>query len=54
VVTFYPSVGGIPEIKDYFDVFDRNVDAFVKAMNRKGRPMTAFQILLPPSSPASS
>jgi hypothetical protein len=29
-------VGGIPEIKDYFDVFDRNVDAFVKAMNRKG------------------
>jgi ABC-type Zn uptake system ZnuABC Zn-binding protein ZnuA len=36
VVTFYPSVGGIPEIKDYFDVFDRNVDAFVKAMNRKG------------------
>ncbi|MGD1147885.1 MAG: metal ABC transporter substrate-binding protein [Thermoanaerobaculaceae bacterium] len=36
VVTFYPSVGGIPELKDYFDVFDRNVDAFVKAMNGKG------------------
>jgi ABC-type Zn uptake system ZnuABC Zn-binding protein ZnuA len=36
VVTFYPSVGGIPEIKDYFDVFDRNVSAFVKAMSGKG------------------
>jgi zinc/manganese transport system substrate-binding protein len=36
VVTFYPSVGGIPEIKDYFGVFDRNVDAFVKAMSGKG------------------
>ena len=35
VVTFYPSVGGIPEIKDYFDVFDRNVDAFVNAMKGK-------------------
>jgi ABC-type Zn uptake system ZnuABC Zn-binding protein ZnuA len=32
VVTFYPSVGGIPEIKDYFGVFDHDVDAFVKAM----------------------
>jgi zinc/manganese transport system substrate-binding protein len=36
VVTFYPSVGGIPEIKTYFDVFDRNVDAFVKAVSGKG------------------
>jgi zinc/manganese transport system substrate-binding protein len=36
VVTFYPSVGGIPEIKSYFDVFDRNVDAFVNAMKGKG------------------
>jgi len=35
VVTFYPSVGGIPELKDYFDVFDRNVDAFVNAMKGK-------------------
>lgn len=35
VVTFYPSVGGIPEIKDYFGVFDRNVDAFVNAMRGK-------------------
>ena len=36
VVTFYPSVGGIPELRTYFDVFDRNVDAFVKAMSGKG------------------
>ena len=36
VVTFYPSVGGIPEIKDYFGVFDHDVDAFVKAMIGKG------------------
>lgn len=35
VVTFYPSVGGIPEIKDYFDVFDRNVNTFVNAMKGK-------------------
>jgi zinc/manganese transport system substrate-binding protein len=36
VVTFYPSVGGIPEIQDYFGVFDHDVDAFVKAMIGKG------------------
>jgi zinc/manganese transport system substrate-binding protein len=36
VVTFYPSVGGIPEIKDYFGVFDHDVDAFVRAMIGKG------------------
>ncbi len=36
VVTFYPSVGGTPELKTYFDVFDRNVDAFVKAVSGKG------------------
>ena len=36
VVTFYPSVGGVPDLKSYFDVFDRNVDAFVKAMSGKG------------------
>ena len=35
VVIFYPSVGGIPEIKDYFDLFDRNIGAFIAAM--KGR-----------------
>jgi zinc/manganese transport system substrate-binding protein len=32
VVVFYPSVGGTPEIKDYFALFDRNIDAFVNAM----------------------
>ena len=32
VVTFYPSVGGVPEIKDCFDLFDHNVSALVKAL----------------------
>ncbi len=32
VVTFYPSVGGLPAIKTYFDLFDYDVDAFVAAM----------------------
>jgi len=32
VVTFYPSVGGIPEIKDYFSLFDYDINAFVSAM----------------------
>jgi len=32
VVTFYPSVGGIPAIKDYFSLFDHDIDAFVAAM----------------------
>jgi zinc/manganese transport system substrate-binding protein len=32
VVTFYPSVGGIPEIKDYFSLFDYDLNAFVSAM----------------------
>jgi zinc/manganese transport system substrate-binding protein len=36
VVTFYPSVGGSAEIKDYFAVFDANVDAFVRAMAGRG------------------
>jgi zinc/manganese transport system substrate-binding protein len=36
VLTFYPSVGGIPEIRDYLDVFDHDVEAFVKAMIGKG------------------
>src|SRR5262249_30867812 len=31
VVTFYPSVGGVPAIKDYFSLFDQDVDAFVAA-----------------------
>lgn len=35
VVVFYPSVGGIPEIKDYFGLFDKNVDSFVAAMKGK-------------------
>lgn len=35
VVTFYPSVGGLPAIKTYFDLFDSDLDAFVAAM--KGR-----------------
>ncbi|HVT58390.1 MAG TPA: metal ABC transporter substrate-binding protein [Thermoanaerobaculia bacterium] len=32
VLTFYPSVGGVPEIKDYFGLFDHDLDAFVAAM----------------------
>jgi zinc/manganese transport system substrate-binding protein len=32
VVVFYPSVGGTPEIKDYFSLFDHDIDAFVNAM----------------------
>jgi zinc/manganese transport system substrate-binding protein len=32
VVQAYPSVGGIPEIKDYFSLFDTNLDALVKAL----------------------
>jgi zinc/manganese transport system substrate-binding protein len=35
VVTFYPSVGGIPAITDYFSLFDTNIDAFVAAMKGK-------------------
>jgi len=35
VLTFYPSVGGIPEIKDYFGLFDYNIDAFVKGARGK-------------------
>lgn len=34
VVSAYPSVGGIPEIKDYFALFDTDVDALAKAMGR--------------------
>jgi ABC-type Zn uptake system ZnuABC Zn-binding protein ZnuA len=32
VVTFYPSVGGLPEIEDYFDLFDHDVDALAKVL----------------------
>jgi zinc/manganese transport system substrate-binding protein len=35
VVMFYPSVGGIPVIKDYFSLFDYDLDAFAKAMKGK-------------------
>jgi zinc/manganese transport system substrate-binding protein len=35
VLSFYPSVGGIPEIKDYFSLFDHDIDAFVTAMKGK-------------------
>jgi zinc/manganese transport system substrate-binding protein len=35
VVTFYPSVGGVPAIKDYFALFDTDIDAFVTAMKGK-------------------
>jgi zinc/manganese transport system substrate-binding protein len=32
VVTLYPSVGGTPAIKDYFSLFDTNIDAFIAAV----------------------
>jgi zinc/manganese transport system substrate-binding protein len=35
VLIFYPSVGGLPEIKDYFSLFDHDVDAFVATMQGK-------------------
>ncbi|HKA35873.1 MAG TPA: metal ABC transporter substrate-binding protein [Thermoanaerobaculia bacterium] len=35
VVTLYPSVGGVPEIKDYFSLFDRDIDALVNALKGK-------------------
>jgi zinc/manganese transport system substrate-binding protein len=35
VVTFYPSVGGIPAIQNYLDLFDYDVNAFVNAMKGK-------------------
>ncbi len=36
VLMFYPSVGGLPGIKDYFALFDYDLNAFVTAMG--GRP----------------
>jgi zinc/manganese transport system substrate-binding protein len=35
VLPFYPSVGGTPQIKDYFALFDYDIDAFVNAMKGK-------------------
>jgi zinc/manganese transport system substrate-binding protein len=35
VVMFFPSVGGKPEIKDYFALFDYDIDAFVNGMKGK-------------------
>jgi zinc/manganese transport system substrate-binding protein len=35
VLTFYPSVGGIPEIKDYIGLFDYDVNALVGALRGK-------------------
>lgn len=35
VVTLYPSVGGVPAIKDYFGLFDADVDAFLAGMKGK-------------------
>jgi len=35
VVMFYPSVGGKSEIKDYFALFDYDIDAFVNSMKGK-------------------
>jgi ABC-type Zn uptake system ZnuABC Zn-binding protein ZnuA len=35
LLIFYPSVGGIPEIKDYFSLFDHDIDLFVKAMSSR-------------------
>jgi zinc/manganese transport system substrate-binding protein len=35
VLVFYPSVGGTPAIKDYFSLFDTDIDAFVAAMRGK-------------------
>jgi len=32
MVVAYPSVGGVPEIKDYFSLFDINLDALVKEL----------------------
>ncbi|MFL6203161.1 MAG: metal ABC transporter substrate-binding protein [Thermoanaerobaculia bacterium] len=35
VVTLYPSVGGVPAIKDYFSLFDADIDAFLAGMKGK-------------------
>jgi ABC-type Zn uptake system ZnuABC Zn-binding protein ZnuA len=35
VVTLYPSVGGTPAIKDYFSLFDSDINAVVNALKAK-------------------
>ncbi len=35
VVTFYPSVGGVPDIKDYFSLFDYDINSFINGMKAK-------------------
>ena len=47
VVTFYPSVGGVPEIEDYFDRLRRRRRRLRRAMADWRWQMTAFDILLP-------
>jgi zinc/manganese transport system substrate-binding protein len=37
VLVFYPSVGGTPEIKDYFSLFDTDIDALVKVLGGNER-----------------
>jgi len=34
-LVFYPSVGGTPEIKDYFSLFDYDLGIFVSALERR-------------------
>ncbi len=35
LLIFYPSVGGTPEIADYFSVFDHDIELFVKGMGAR-------------------
>jgi len=35
IVTLYPSVGGAPAIKDYFSLFDTDIDAVANALKAK-------------------
>jgi hypothetical protein len=34
VLRFYPSVGGTPQIKDYFVLFDSDIDTLVNALKQ--------------------
>lgn len=38
VLTLYPSVGGTPQIPDYFALFEQNLDALVAALSAPARP----------------
>jgi ABC-type Zn uptake system ZnuABC Zn-binding protein ZnuA len=39
LITFIPSVGGVPEIKDYFGLFDYDVKLLADALTaKKGKP----------------